>query len=43
MLIICKDIYVFSCNVHYLYTLKNVDLKEHINFKIYLDEKASER
>ncbi|MCT7514630.1 ATP-binding protein [Aliarcobacter cryaerophilus] len=33
---------LFSCNVHYLYTLKNVDLKEHINFKIYLDEKASE-
>lgn len=33
---------LFSCNVHYLYTLKNVDLKEHINFKIYLDEKASQ-
>ena len=33
---------LFSCNVHYLYTLKNVDLKENINFKIYLDEKATE-
>ena len=33
---------LFSCSVHYLYTLKNVDLKEHINFKIYLDEKASQ-
>ena len=33
---------LFSCSVHYLYTLKNVDLKEHINFKIYLDEKATE-
>lgn len=33
---------LFSCNVHYLYTLKNVDLKEYINFKIYLDEKASQ-
>ena len=33
---------LFSCSVHYLYTLKNVDLKENINFKIYLDEKASE-
>lgn len=33
---------LFSCTVHYLYTLKNVDLKEHINFKIYLDEKASQ-
>ncbi|MCT7406672.1 ATP-binding protein [Aliarcobacter cryaerophilus] len=33
---------LFYCNVHYLYTLKNVDLKEHINFKIYLDEKASQ-
>ena len=33
---------LFSCNVHYLYTLKNVDLKENINFKIYLDEKASQ-
>ena len=33
---------LFSCSVHYLYTLKNVDLKENINFKIYLDEKATE-
>ena len=33
---------LFSCSVHYLYTLKNVDLKENINFKIYLDEKASQ-
>ncbi|MGJ0358944.1 ATP-binding protein [Aliarcobacter cryaerophilus] len=33
---------IFSCSVHYLYTLKNVDLKENINFKIYLDEKATE-
>ena len=33
---------LFSCNVHYLYTLKNVDLKENINFKIYLDEKATQ-
>ncbi|MCT7493083.1 ATP-binding protein [Aliarcobacter cryaerophilus] len=37
-----KGYLLFSCNVHYLYTLKNVDLKEHINFKIYLDEKASQ-
>ncbi|MGJ0455476.1 hypothetical protein NG782_02060 [Aliarcobacter cryaerophilus] len=33
---------LFSCSVHYLYTLKNVDLKELIYFKIYLDEKAKE-
>ena len=33
---------LFSCSVHYLYTLKNVDLKENINFKIYLDEKATQ-
>ncbi|PRM89476.1 hypothetical protein CJ671_07365 [Aliarcobacter cryaerophilus] len=32
---------LFSCSVHYLYTLKNVDLKEQINFKIYLDENAT--
>lgn len=33
---------LFSSSVHYLYTLKNVDLKEQIYFKIYLDEKAKE-
>jgi len=33
-----KPYLLLSCNVHYLYTLKNIDLEESLNYKIYLEE-----